>query len=92
MEEDDDFSHAKVVEQFISTYRFRGVTTSDLKSLGDSEERKTANATIHIHYPDQINLLRIAWKYLRPVLTEVEALKYERLMKFAEGECVMQEK
>jgi di/tripeptidase len=89
LSEKDNISHVDVVEQFIATYRFGGVTTSDLKSVGDSEERKTANSIIHIKYPDQISSLRTAWKYVRPVLTDVEALKYERLMKFAEGGRVM---
>jgi hypothetical protein len=92
MKQDDEVSHADVVEEFIATYRFGGVTTSDLKSVADSEERKTANSIIHISYPDQIDTLRTAWKYVRPVLTDDEALKYGRLMKFVEGDCAMQKK
>jgi hypothetical protein len=78
-----------VVEQFVADFRFRGVTMSDLKSLGDSDERVSANATIHIQYPNESGTLRTAWKYLKPVLNDVEVTKYERLVKFALGECIV---
>ena len=39
MKADQEISHCTVVEQFVADFRFRGVIISDLKSLGNSDER-----------------------------------------------------
>jgi hypothetical protein len=89
---DEKITHTKVVEAFLTDFRFGGVTTPDLKSLCGSTERELANDIIHISYPDDIDTLRTAWKYLRPVLSDEDMHRYERLFKFGIGESPIQRK
>jgi hypothetical protein len=81
--DDETITSADVVDRFLKSFTFGGVTKGDIESLKHSKERQMANEVIHIKYGME-DMARV-WKFLKPSLEGADVSRYERLYKFCTG-------
>jgi len=84
--DDETITTADVVDRFLNSFTFGGVTKGDIESLKHSKGRQMANEVIRIKYGmDGIEDMARVWKFLKPSLEGADASRYERLYKFCTG-------
>jgi hypothetical protein len=89
----DKVEHATVVDRFMESFTYDGVTKSDLEYLKHSSARDEANAVTHVRYGNESReeMLKV-WRFLKPSLEEKNRLRYERMWKFGLGETAVLKK